>query len=94
MNINWEFVLYSLVTMFTVVAIVLLIYYVMSARMMKKRREAMRTLINEIKPGKHILFAGGIKGKIVRAGDEELDVEIAKGLVITVSRFSVNEVLK
>lgn len=94
MSINWEFVLYSVVTMFTVLACILLVYYVMSARMMKKRREEMRKLVDEIKPGKKILFAGGIKGTIVRAGEEELDVEIAKGLVITVSRFSVNEIVK
>ena len=47
-----------------------------------------------MKPGKDILFAGGIRGEIIRAKEEYLDVEVAKGIEITISRLAVNQVLE
>lgn len=44
--------------------------------------------------GEGYLFAGGIRGKIIRAKEEYLDVEVAKGIEITISRLAVNQVLE
>lgn len=62
--------------------------------MMKKKREELKDQLNRMKLGKDILFAGGIRGKIIRAKEEYLDVEVAKGIEITISRLAVNQVLE
>ena len=62
--------------------------------MMKKKREELKEQLVHMKPGKDILLAGGIRGKIIRAKDEYLDVEVAKGIEITISRLAVNQVLE
>ena len=60
----------------------------------KWKREELKDQLNRMKPGKDILFAGGIRGKIIRAKEEYLDVEVAKGIEITISRLAVNQVLE
>lgn len=60
----------------------------------EKKREELKDQLNRMKPGKDILFAGGIRGKIIRAKEEYLDVEVAKGIEITISRLAVNQVLE
>lgn len=87
--IDWHTILWCCITLGF-----LLIYYIVSARMMKKKREELKDQLNRMKPGKDILFAGGIRGKIIRAKEEYLDVEVAKGIEITISRLAVNQVLE
>ena len=38
------------------------------------------------------MFCGGVYGKIVKVGNETVDVEVAKNVVLTVSRYSVQSV--
>lgn len=35
------------------------------------------------------MFCGGIYGKVVKVGEETVEVEIAKNTVITVSRYAI-----
>lgn len=89
----WEIVLYSSVTFGSILAIMLMIYYIYSARLVKKRREEFVKIHEAIKVGKNVVFAGGFKGKIVRAGEEFVDVELNKDNVVTVSRYSISQIL-
>lgn len=93
MTFEWNIILWSLVTFGFLVVCFLIIYYIISARSIKKRRTQLVETLDSLKPGKDVLFAGGIKGTIVKAGEEYLDVEISKGLTIKISRLSVNQVL-
>ena len=92
--IDWHTILWCCITLGFLLICFLLIYYIVSARMMKKKREELKDQLNRMKPGKDILFAGGIRGKIIRAKEEYLDVEVAKGIEITISRLAVNQVLE
>lgn len=89
----WEIVLYSSITFGVILSVMVMIYYIYSARLMKKRRQEFVKIHEELKVGKQVLFAGGLKGKVVRAGEEFVDVEISKDNVITVSRFSISQIL-
>ncbi len=60
----------------------------MSARNMKRSREAMAKLQQGIKVGAKLLFAGGIYGKIVKIRDDV----VGKGNVIQISRYSIQSV--
>ena len=54
-----------------------------------KRREALGEVHTELKIGSKIMFAGGIYGKVVGIEDETVNVEVAKGTVIQISRYAV-----
>ena len=43
----------------------------------------------ELKIGSQVMFAGGIYGKVVGIEDETVNVEVAKGTVIKISRFAI-----
>ena len=92
--LDWNTILWCCLTIAFLIICFLIIYYIVSARMMKKRREELVKTLAKMKPGKDVLFAGGIKGKIIKAGEEYLDVEVAKGVQITISKLSVNQVLE
>ena len=77
--IDWHTILWCCITLGFLLICFLLIYYIVSARMMKKKREELKDQLNRMKPGKDILFAGGIRGKIIRAKEEYLDVEPGAG---------------
>ena len=47
----------------------------------------MQELQNKIQIGARVLFGGGIYGKIVKIKGDVIDVEMAKGLVVQISRF-------
>lgn len=93
MTINWEVVMWTGITVVVMVGILVLAYYIISARAMKKRRTVIVDMNEAMKPGATVMFAG-ILGKIVKVNDEYLDVEVAKGTVITISRYAVTDVVK
>lgn len=90
---NWEVILWSSGTIAVVLVVCLLIVWIISARNMKRSRNSMATLQQEIKVGAEILFAGGIYGKIVKIKDDVIDVEVSKGTVVKISRYSIQAVM-
>lgn len=93
MHFDWNVILWCCITIAFLIISFLIIYYILSARMLKKKRKELIHKLDEMKAGKEILFAGGIKGKIVKAGKDDLLVEVAKGVEFTISRLAVNQVL-
>ena len=48
-----------------------------------------------LKVGSHIMFAGGVYGKVVGIDNEDtLRVEVAPKVIITISRYAVQSLLK
>lgn len=86
---NWEVILWTCITVGTLFVICMLVAMIFSARNMKKNREAMAELQQNIQLGASIMFAGGIYGKIVKIKDDVIDVEVSKGVVIKISRYSI-----
>ncbi len=75
-------------------AIFVIANYFLSAKSLRRSRENMRILQENIKPGKKVLFSGGLVGRIVKAGEEYVDVELNKGMIITISRFAIQEIVE
>ena len=90
---NWNVVMLSCVTVIVMLGIFAIILSVISARNMKKNRQSMQELQNKIQIGARILFGGGIYGKIVKIKGDVIDVEMAKGLVVQISRFGIQDVV-
>lgn len=60
---------------------------------MKHQQQYFEKLHSELKVGKRVLAANGIYGTVKKIESDQIELEIAKGLVITVSRYSVSEIL-
>ncbi len=89
---NWEVILWTSVTIGALLCIVAIIVTIISARNMKKSRDSMAVLQEQIKVGAKIMFGGGIFGTIVKINDDKIDVEISKGVVITILRYAIQGV--
>ena len=73
------------------IALMFVIFYFLLIRPQQQKAKDHQMLVAALKKGDSVILAGGIKGKVsrVRDGDPDMDVEIAKGTVVTVVRSSV-----
>lgn len=91
--INWEVVIWTCITIAVLAGIIALILIFISAKNIKKRTSELKDIHVELKPGMKIMFCGGIYGKIVSVAKENVEVEVAKNTVITISRYSIQNIL-
>ena len=88
--INWEVILWTCITIAVLMGVIAMILTFISAVNMKKRRQQMAEMHTTLAVGSKVMFAGGIYGKVVRMGEDEvIGVEIAPKTVIEISRFAV-----
>ncbi len=92
--INWEVILWTCVTIVVLMGIFGIVAAVVSAKNMRARRENMKEIYTELKIGSQVMFAGGIYGKVVGIENETVNVEVAKGTVIKISRFAIQSLEK
>lgn len=86
-------ILVSSLTFIVFVVVILGIYYIFSRKNMKRQQYYFEKLHAELQVGKRVVCANGLYGTVKKVDEEKVDVEIAKGVVITVSRFAISEVL-
>ena len=93
---NWEVIGWTCGTMFAVVVIVALGISVISALNVRKRRDELQEVHTELAIGCKVVCCGGIYGKVVgiNDNDEVVNVEVAKGTVITISRYAIQTLIK
>ncbi len=93
---NWEVIFWTCATMFVIVIVVALGLAVVSAVNVRKRREELTEVHTELAIGCKVICCGGIYGKVVgiNDNDEVVNVEVAKGTVITISRYAIQTLLK
>ena len=93
--INWEVILWTCVTVGVLVGVFATILYAVSAVNMKKRRQQVADIHTTLTVGSKVMFAGGIYGKVVRVGEDEIiGIEVAPKTIIDVSRFAVQAIEK
>lgn len=90
--INWEVVIWTCITVAVLLGIAAMILLFISAKNIKKRTSEIKDFHIELKPGTKVMFCGGVYGKIVKVSNETVDVEVAKNVVLTVSRYAVQNV--
>ena len=91
--INWEVILWTCVTVGVLIGIFAMILTAISAVNMKKRRQQMGDIHTTLAVGSKIMFAGGIYGKVVRVGEDEIiGVEVAPKTIIDISRYAVQAI--
>ena len=65
------------------------IFYFLLIRPQQKRAKEHKALVESIKIGDQIITAGGIHGKVAAVQDDTIQVEIATGVKIKLSRSSI-----
>ena len=68
------------------------IFYFMFIRPQQRKEKERRKMIDELRAGAKIIFAGGIIGTIVEAKERTFKIEIAGDVVIEVARNAVQGV--
>lgn len=91
--VNWEVVLWTCITIAVLAGIGALILIFIYTKNLKKRTSELKDLHIELKTGMNVMFGAGIYGKVVSAGKETIEVEVAKNVIITVSRYSIQSTL-
>jgi preprotein translocase subunit YajC len=77
-----------------VIAIVIALLWVLFAIPARRRQRSHAAMQDEIAVGDEIITAGGIHGIVEEAGEAELRIEIAPGVVVTLDRRAVAAVAK
>lgn len=90
----WQGILTSSIVLVGLLVLLVVIYYITSYVGLKKRRDYMKKFQEQLKPGKNVLFGGGIVGKIVSIGDEYAMIEVTKGNNFKVARYAIQEIVE
>ena len=70
------------------------LFYVMMIRPQQRKEKERRKMIDELRAGKKVVFAGGLMGRIVEAKEKTFKIEIAGDVVIEVARAAVQTVVE
>ena len=73
--------------------LILAIFYFMMIRPQQRKEKERRKMIEELRAGAKIVFAGGLMGTIQEATEKTFKVEIAPGTVIEIARSSVSGIV-
>lgn len=93
--INWEVILWTCITIAVLMGIIGMILTIISSVNMRKRRKEIGDIHTTLAVGSKVMFAGGIYGKVVRLGEDEvIGVEIAPKTIIDISRYAIQAIEK
>lgn len=73
--------------------LVFAIFYFILIRPQQKKMKEHEDMLVAIKPKDEIITAGGIYAKVVKSVGDDLQVEIAKGVEVKISRSTVRDVV-
>ena len=90
--INWEVVTWTCITVAVLLGIGALILIFISSRNIKKKTSELKDLHLELKTGMKVMFCGAIYGKVTKIKGDIVEVEIAKNVVVSVSRYAIQSV--
>lgn len=90
--INWEVVTWTCITLGVLLGTIALILTFISSRNIKKKTSELKDLHLELKPGMKVMFCGAIYGKITKVKGDIVEVEVAKNVVVSVSRYAIQSI--
>ena len=68
--------------------------YIMMIRPQQRKEKERRKMIEELRAGAKVVFAGGFIGKIVESKERTFKIEIAGDVVVEVARSAVQNVVE
>ena len=67
----------------------IVIFYFMLIRPQKRRVQQHKNLISSIGVGDEIVTIGGVYGRVVRMGDDDIDLEISPGTTVRIVKSAI-----
>ena len=84
----------SAVASFLPLILIFGIMYMLLIRPQQKKAKDLKAMIDAVRRGDQVLTGGGIIGKVVKVGDDNvLEVEIAEGVKVKVARHTITQVM-
>ncbi|MEN9985549.1 MAG: hypothetical protein RI925_1051 [Pseudomonadota bacterium] len=68
---------------------IFILFWFLMVRPQQKKMKEHKAMLDALQKGEEVLTQGGIAGRITKAGDEYLTVEISNGVEIVVQRAAV-----
>lgn len=73
--------------------LIFVIFYLLMIRPQQKRVKEHQAAIAAVKKGDEVITGGGIRGRVAKVNEEEVEVEIAQGVKIRVVKSTISQVL-
>src|SRR6476620_11486356 len=73
--------------------LIFVIFYFLLIRPQQKRAKDHQLSINAVKKCDEVVTGGGVRGKVTKVSDDELEVEIAQGVRVRVVKGTLSQVL-
>jgi preprotein translocase subunit YajC len=89
-----EAVLSNSYYMIGIFVLFIVVFYFMGIRPQQKQRKAHLEMMNSLGRGDYVMTASGIYGRVVRADDAVVVIEVAKGVTIKVVRRAVADIIR
>ena len=72
---------------------IFVIFFFLMIRPQQRRMKEHAATINAVQKGDEVITAGGVRGKVTKVGDDEVEVEIAQGVKVRVVKSTLSNVL-
>ncbi len=72
---------------------VFVIFYVLMIRPQQRRVKEHAATIAAVQKGDEVITGGGLRGKVTKVADEEVEIEIAQGVKVRAVRSTLSHVL-
>jgi preprotein translocase subunit YajC len=73
--------------------LIFIIFYMLMIRPQQKRVKQHQAMIAAVKKGDEVVTGGGIRGRVTKATDDEVEVEIANGVRVKVIKSTLTHVI-
>ena len=80
----------SMFTQLLPLIFIIVIFYFLLIRPQQQKQKAQRDLINSIQKGDHVVTIGGIHGTVGQVSDDEITLEVSKGVNIRFVKSAVS----
>ena len=73
--------------------LIFVIFYMLMIRPQQRRMKEHQAAIGSVKKGDEVITGGGIRGKVTKVMDEDVEVEIGQGVKVRIVKATLSQVL-
>jgi preprotein translocase subunit YajC len=73
--------------------LIFVIFYLLMIRPQQRRVKEHQAAITAVKKGDDVITGGGLRGRVTKVGDDEVEVEIAQGVKVRVVKSTISAVV-
>ena len=73
--------------------LIFLIFYMLMIRPQQKRMKELQATIAAVKKGDQVITGGGIRGRVTKVMDDDVEVEVAQGVRVRIVKSTLSHVV-